>query len=249
MSITLTTSTSSPLPQCSPGSGAGTCTRAKRHKRGIADTATRWPDGVITVALDLKDLKSKALAISAIREWAQHTPGLQFRIISGTTGDIRISDNETQKGNWSYIGTEAKTASPDEPTLHVDRTDNDEDFRQTVLHEFGHALGLKHEHQHPEHTINWDKEGVYASYESSGLDGKTLYENLFELPTGSEMLVTGYDPKSIMHYRIDPSATQDGKGVRENHRLSKGDQQIIRKLYTPRRFQGSETYPAGGHIN
>lgn len=192
----------------------------------------------------MNDLKSKALTISAIREWAQHTPGLQFRIISGKTGEIRISDNETQKGNWSYIGTEAKKVPLDEPTLHVDRTDDEQDFRQTVLHEFGHALGLKHEHQHPEHDINWDKEGVYANYEGSNLDRKTIYENLFELPTGSELLVTSYDPKSIMHYTVDPSATQEGRGVKENHMLSKGDQEIIRKLYTPQRFQTTETYPA-----
>lgn len=218
--------------------------RTTRKKRGVADTSKRWPDGVITIALDLKDLKSKALAIEAIREWAQHTPGLQFRIISGKTGDIRISDNETQKGNWSYIGTEATKAPLDEPTLHVDRTDDEKGFRQTVLHEFGHALGLKHEHQHPEHDINWDKERVYASYEGSGLDRKTLYENLFKLPTGSELLVTSYDPNSVMHYTVDPSKTKDGRGVKESHTLSKGDQQIIRKLYTPRRFQSNETYPA-----
>ena len=34
---------------------------------------------------------------------------------------------------------------------------SDEDFSKYALHEFGHAIGLLHEHFHPEVSINWDK--------------------------------------------------------------------------------------------
>jgi len=32
----------------------------------------------------------------------------------------------------------------------------------TALHEIGHTLGLKHEHQNPYAGIVWDEEEVYA---------------------------------------------------------------------------------------
>ena len=140
--------------------------RTVRTKRSVADSAHRWPDGVITVALDLRNAKSAALVVDAIREWAQHTPSLRFNIVAGRKGDIRISDDEGLKGNWSYIGTHAKQVAEDKPTMHLDRTDDSKTFRSTVLHEFGHALGLMHEHQHPENTVDWNTQAVFHEYAS-----------------------------------------------------------------------------------
>ena len=35
--------------------------------------------------------------------------------------------------------------------------------RATVLHQFGHALGLEHEHQHPTAPLEWNQEKVQLS--------------------------------------------------------------------------------------
>ena len=215
-----------------------------REKRGIADTSRRWPDGELTVALDLADRKSTALVLDAITEWAHHIPGLRLQIVSGKKGDIRISDSAERQGNWSSVGTAAKKVPLHAPTLHVDRNEDSKEFRQTVLHEFGHALGLTHEHQHPENDINWKKGFIYKGYEGPGVDRGVIYNNFFALPTGSQLLVKNYDPKSVMHYMIDPDLTKDARGVPENYTLSKGDKEIIRTLYTPGRFQGTEPTPA-----
>lgn len=40
----------------------------------------------------------------------------------------------------------------------------DQEYSRVVLHEFGHALGAIHEHQHPEAAIPWDKPKVYEYY-------------------------------------------------------------------------------------
>jgi hypothetical protein len=213
--------------------------RTSRTKRGIADTSKRWPDGIVTVALDLKDQKSKALVVDALREWAHHTPGLQFRVVDGKEGDIRISDDEGFNGNWSAIGTDAKKIPLHEPTMHLNRSDDSKGFRRTALHEIGHALGLEHEHQHPEHDINWKESSVYKAFEQDdNWDEEDVYNNLFKLPTGNDLLITSYDRRSIMHYPIHPSATKDSRGVPANDSLSEGDKEIIRKLYTPKRFRG-----------
>lgn len=216
--------------------------RSGRSKRGIADTSKRWPDGVVNVAVDVKDAKSLLQIFEAIREWAQHTPALLFTIVEGRRGDIRISDDKAIKGNWSYTGTDANNAPADEPTLHLEQTDDDEEFYQSALHEFGHALGLKHEHQHPEHDINWNKRAVYGNYEGTDFDREKVYDNFFKLPTGDELLVTNYDSKSVMHYFVHPDSTKDGRGVPTNYSLSEGDKNIIRRLYTPGRFKSAPAH-------
>ncbi|WLH69699.1 M12 family metallopeptidase [Pseudomonas sp. FP2309] len=204
---------------------------ASRAKRGLADTRRLWPPGVITVALDLRDQKSSALVVDAIREWAHNTPALQFRIVSGREGDIRISDDEGLKGDWSVIGTDADNVPLSEPTMHLDRNDDSKTFRATVLHEFGHALGLLHEHQNPEHTINWKKEAVYKAYASDNFPKELVYSQILELPVGDHLGVTTYDSKSVMHYAYPGYITHDGKGVDANNWLSDGDKAIARKLY------------------
>src|SRR5438445_521773 len=53
----------------------------------------------------------------------------------------------------------------DGETMHygwLDRATPEVEYRRTVLHEFGHALGAIHEHQSPGGEIKWNKDVVYA---------------------------------------------------------------------------------------
>ncbi len=48
----------------------------------------------------------------------------------------------------------------DQPTMTFAwlKDDNeDEEYERVVLHEFGHALGLDHEHQSPNAKLRWNK--------------------------------------------------------------------------------------------
>lgn len=81
--------------------------------------------------------------------------------------DIRIAFLDTQEagGNWSLIGRMATTAPANLATMNYQNFpdklrryyngQNTAEWRasyehRTILHEFGHALGLSHEHFHPE---------------------------------------------------------------------------------------------------
>lgn len=60
------------------------------------------------------------------------------------------------QGSWSYLGTDATRVPKESFTMNLGFVD-----RPTVLHEFGHTLGLIHEHQSPfPGGFEWDRENV-----------------------------------------------------------------------------------------
>lgn len=109
---------------------------------------------------------------------------------------------------------------------------NNAELRRVVMHEFGHALGLLHEQSYPG-AVNWKKtDSVYKYYkESQGWDKDKVDFNVFEVSNQFYTNGTTYDPKSIMHYSIQPWETTDGYSVKNNLELSTGDKAIIGALY------------------
>ena len=59
--------------------------------------------------------------------------------------------------SWSCVGGSEASGKPkeEECTMNLARIE-----RATVLHQFGHALGLEHEHQHPTAPLEWNQEKV-----------------------------------------------------------------------------------------
>lgn len=109
---------------------------------------------------------------------------------------------------------------------------NNAELRRVVMHEFGHALGLLHEQSYPE-AVTWKKtDSIYQYYmETQGWNKQQVEFNVFEV--GNQFYTNGtkYDPKSIMHYSINPWETTNGYSVKNNFELSLGDKTIISALY------------------
>lgn len=66
------------------------------------------------------------------------------------------------------------------------------------LHEFGHAMGMLHEHQNPNKPIQWNKDAVYCAYRhvsKEDVDRNILTPEAMNWSNGTE-----FDPKSIMLY-------------------------------------------------
>ena len=183
--------------------------------------------------------------------WAKYA-NVNFRFVNYGSADIRVAF--TQNGSsWSVVGRQSLYINNDEPTMNFgwlnDRTP-DYEFQRTVLHEFGHALGLLHEHQNPSGGIPWDEDAVYDYYRrTQGWSRQTTYENVMAKAHRSQSQYSAYDPESIMHYPIDSRLTGGKYEVGMNYKLSPTDIAYIAEVYPGRSFSAIDepTTPTSTH--
>lgn len=150
--------------------------------------------------------------------------------------DVQIAFQQGA-GSWSTIGTDSNTVNPGEATMNfgwLDKNTPDKEYTRVVKHEFGHALGLIHEHQNPADGIKWDKKAVYQALSGppNNWDHQTINHNMFERYSKSITNYTAVDANSIMMYPIPPEWTLDHKSYGENvFDLSDTDKEFIKKAY------------------
>ncbi|HET9865839.1 MAG TPA: hypothetical protein VFQ06_01000 [Nitrospira sp.] len=106
-------------------------------------------------------------------------------------------------------------------------------FACVVLHEFGHALGLDHEHQNPNAELKWNIPEVKRYYAGPpnywSMDD--IEENILRKYTPDGARATRYDPDSIMLYMFPASLFLEGEPTKTNSTLSDTDKKFIRKVY------------------
>jgi hypothetical protein len=129
----------------------------------------------------------------------------------------------------SDVGRDALKKSIHERTMNLSVVD-----RRDILHEFGHALGLKHEHQHPASGIRWNKPVVLRDLAQRAHWTKAMVEeNIFKHFAKNCVCIGDPkpDPSSIMLYPIDSSWTLDGRGTQYNTELSRRDVACLEREY------------------
>ncbi|HVG23908.1 MAG TPA: hypothetical protein VND45_07120, partial [Thermoanaerobaculia bacterium] len=148
---------------------------------------------------------------------------------------IRISFK--QSGSWSVVGNTALQVAKNKPTMNfgwLTPNSSDEQVRSVVLHEFGHALGLIHEHQNPGGVIPWNKPQIYRDLAGppQNWDKAKVDRNLFAVYDRDLTNFTDVDQKSIMMYPIAENwVTQPGFARDLNTDLSDVDRGFIREQY------------------
>lgn len=200
---------------------------------GAADQPLLWkPKRVLRIAfLDgLPSVQQKVIFYA--RQWCQYA-NIFFDFGNDPDAEIRITF--TKRESSSFVGMEALQAPQNQPTMKLALTPSSSEklFSRVVLHEFGHVLGLIHEHQNPVGGIQWNKKAVYKE-----LTGP-LYEwtpeqveiNIFESLSIPQIQFTSFDPWSIMLYPIPARWTLDGFSSNWNYSLSEIDKEFIRSLY------------------
>ncbi len=201
--------------------------------RGLVDPYYLWDNGS---TLKVRFLSGSPAMQEKVKQYAKEWESyanIHFDFVESGDADIRVNlDNKG--GHNSLIGQLAQSVPQDTKTMNFDTTDfaTYDAMHRTVLHEFGHAIGLLHEHYSPLAGIPWNKEAVYKELgQSQGWDKMTVDVNLFQEYALTYTHGTSYDRTSIMHYPVLARWTTNGYNVPWNNQLSAGDKSLIAALY------------------
>ena len=148
-----------------------------------------------------------------------------------------------EKGSSSVLGCYALSVARDEATLNLGWMTlalAEPEATAVVLHEFGHALGLIHEHLSPAQYIAWNVNTVVADLRrTQGWDDATIQANMFAHYDPNAVFATDIDPRSIMMYPIPARWTLDGFSTGFNAALTEQDKALITAAYGVRPVFGA----------
>lgn len=165
---------------------------------------------------------------SVIDEWTWYA---NVRFVEGkslSACDVRIRFNP-KDGSWSYVGQDCHTIQPQDATMNLAwvlpsgavATQNE---RAVILHEFGHVLGLLHEHQSPAHggTAVVNVQAALDMYRTGQhWPDQQIYDqviNVYKMKDVSNF--SEVDTKSIMHYPQPKELTGLKQDIGYNKELS-----------------------------
>jgi serralysin len=210
---------------------------AQGQTRAAILKAYVWPRGTTITIKFLEGDPSLTRRVAVVaRDWTG--PGmanLRFQLVESGDADIRVAFQQG-RGSWSYIGTQCRNIDKASPTMNygwLAPSSPDDEVRRVVLHEFGHAIGLIHEHQNPNHPIQWNRDAVTQDLSGppNNWDEQKIQTNMFAKYDLAGVIATPVDQDSIMMYPIPSSWTLDGFSAGMNRELSSQDKELIRKVY------------------
>lgn len=221
------------LPPVTPPSAAAEVLGVMRPMRAVGMRSVLWKPGK-TLRVKLRggtDRVREAVRRLAL-EWTRYA-NLHLDFVGAGEAEIRIGFESG--GSHSRLGTDATRVPQDQTTMNFGWFDDDtseETLRRTTLHEFGHALGLGHEHMSPDQPIHWNRPIVIADMQrTQGWDQEMVERNIFRRLDRTTTMASAFDPRSIMAYEVPERWTLDGFSIPFNTRLSEMDKVHIGMLY------------------
>ena len=210
-----------------------------------------WDPGDVIRVRFLDGLESvQNRVILAANQWLDYA-NLDLAFGDDPEAEIRISFSE--RGSWSYIGTDALLIDTNRATMNfgwLTPESGNTEVQRVVLHEFGHALGCIHEHQNPAGNIPWDRDKVYAYYGGAPnyWSRDDVDQNLFRKYDVDQTRFTQLDTSSIMLYPISNELTVGDYEVDLNMDLSEQDKSFIGSIYPPQESQLGELVLDAGPV-
>ena len=201
--------------------------------RAISPIGKAWMNGS-TLRVRFMDGTANQQAIAREQAgWWGQVANLKFEFNDASAAEIRITFNPSD-GAWSYIGTDCREIPMNEATMNLGFLDGG-----TAAHEFGHAIGLAHEHQNPAGGIQWNENVVIreAAKSPNFWDEATTRHNILRKYSANQLNGTAFDPDSIMLYFFPATWTLNGIGTKANDVLSRIDKDFI---------AGAKMYPKTG---
>jgi hypothetical protein len=203
---------------------------SSEQARAVFRTSVEWPPTYkrLRVCFFGGSQKLRATIASVAKDWERPENAIRFDF--GKTGKLRscnpkggremqIRISFDKDGFWSHLGTNSVVF-----VQQSDATMNFQKFaakpvealtayeRSAIRHEFGHALGLEHEHQNPqghcEQEFNWTR--IYEWHEQQGWSKDYIDFAMREI-TGDDLDLTDFDRASIMLYYFPPDFYTKGE--------------------------------------
>lgn len=225
-------------------------------------TSTLWKPGqTITISFidQYVDAWKKAWVQKTVAEYVQPHVNLKLQFGNyGSNADIRITFAHANQA-YSRLGTQStwyKGSSQQPESMNLGWLDEPHQGSFTwagqtykvpgcsgwcsnnqngsvIIHEFGHALGMVHEHQNPTGGIQWNVEAVLAYFRGSPnfWNDDQIYFNVIDKYDASLLNASSFDPKSIMLYAYPAQLTLNGMSTQANPVMSPTDILWMRKVY------------------
>jgi hypothetical protein len=164
----------------------------------------------------------QALVKEQAQWWSQHA-NLTFEFNNAPDAEIRVAFDPSD-GAWSYVGTDCQSIPTNQPTMNLGFLDGG-----TPAHEFGHAIGLGHEHQNPDGGIEWNEEVVLRDLSGppNNWTPEQIRHNVLNKYAADQIKGTTFDPDSIMLYFFPGSWVKSGIGTKANDVLSAVEKNFI----------------------
>ena len=179
---------------------------------------------------EVEDLSVRQAVRKVIKERIIPLVDLDIRVLHDDDpidqANVRVSFDPSG-GAWSLVGTDhlhQKTGA----TINLGWFDV-----PTTIHEFGHMLGMIHEHQNPDgEKIKWNDAKVFAwAKNTQGWSEQTTEQNIIDKYNRDAINGSSFDPQSIMLYFFPGYLTTNDVGTQQNLRLSGEDTLWISKMY------------------
>lgn len=203
----------------------------------ILDFDNKWNTGqTITVGFINGSAALHEKVEQAAKVWEEFA-NLKFDFDSGLSHhDIRIkfaagmNDSKIGSDNLSFDNDDEETMK----YLSLNASSSEEDFGRYAIHEFGHAIGLIHEHLHPDFNFKLDEAKLTKYYTiDSGFNYsiEDCENNLFRDYARNVLRYSEFDPDSLMMYPIPANANSNGEEYVQNSKLSDIDKKFIAAMY------------------
>jgi hypothetical protein len=205
----------------------------KGRPRALSPIGKAWMNGSTLRVRFMAGTPAEQAVAREQAGWWGAVANLKFDFNDAPDAEIRITF-DSDDGAWSYVGTDCRGIPLNQATMNLGFLDGG-----TAAHEFGHAIGLAHEHQNPAGGIEWNEQVVIQELAKSPnfWNEETTRHNVLRKYAADQVNGTVFDPDSIMLYFFPASWTLNGVATKANGVLSRLDKEFI---------AGAKMYPKTG---